>query len=101
LNAEKVRAEQQRISGYAPAGKETLADVIPRYLSHQKVRLTAQAYNAHAGIVEGHLRGLAAGPVKLAKIRRVDVNYATARSAKVAPSLVMELNVLQTLAQPP
>jgi integrase len=98
LNAEKVRAEQQRILGYAPAGKETLADVIPRYLSHQKVRLTAQAYQRTRGIVEGHLKP-ALGQVRLAKIRRVDVNqYATARSAKVAPgSVVKELNVLKHL----
>jgi integrase len=91
-------AEKQRVLGYAPPGKETFAEVMPRYLAHQRARLTAAAYARTKGIVETHLKE-SFGPMKLAEIRRGDVQkYVTERSAAVGPaSVVRELNTLKHL----
>lgn len=93
---ELQKAERARVLGYTTPGKETLAEIVTRYLIHQKARLTPRAYERTRGIIEGHLKP-AFGAVKLAEIRRADVQkYATDRSAKVAPgSVVKELNVLK------
>jgi integrase len=94
LAAERAKAEKARVLGYVPPGKETFAEITPRYLHHQKARLTPRAYERTRGIVEGQLKD-AFGVVKLANIRRVDIQkYVTERSAKVAPGTVTkELNV--------
>ena len=97
-NAELARVEKSRVLGYTPPGKETFAEVMPRYLAHQRARLTAAAYARTKGIVESHLKS-SFGPVRLADIRRGDVQkYVTERSAAVAPaSVVREMNVLKHL----
>ena len=71
---------------------------MPRYLHHQKVRLTPRAYERTRGVVEGYLKS-AFGRMKLANIRRADVQrYATERSSKVAPgSALKELSILKHL----
>jgi integrase len=96
LRDKALAAEKQRDRGYAPPGKETFAEVMPRYLSHQRARLTAAAYARTKGIVETHLKN-SFGPVRLADIRRGDVQkYITERSAAVSPaSVVRELNTLK------
>ena len=95
-NAELHRVEKARVLGYAPPGKETFEQIMPRYLAHQRARLTAAAYTRSRGIVEGHLKD-AFGPVRLADIRRGDVQkYITERSTHVAPgSVIKELNTLK------
>jgi integrase len=94
----KAKAEKARVLGYMPPGKETFAEIMPRYLQHQKARLTPHAYERTRGVVEGHLKS-AFGSVKLANIRRADVQrYATERSSMVTPgSVVKELNILKHL----
>src|SRR5205085_467108 len=69
--AEMLRVEQARTLGFAPPGEETFLEVAPRFLSHQKARLTPKAYEREQGIVEKHLSAFFAG--KLSAIRRVDV----------------------------
>jgi len=98
LAAERAKAEKARVLGYMPPGKETFAEIVPRYLQHQKARLTPHAYERTRGVMEGHLKS-AFGSVKLANIRRGDVQrYATERSSKVASgSVVKELNILKHL----
>ena len=97
-DAELRNVERVRVLGYTPPGKETLAEIIPRYLAHQRARLTAGAYTRTRGIVGSHLKN-AFGQLRLADIRRGDVQrYVTERSADVAPgSVVRELNVLKHL----
>ena len=97
-NAELARVEKSRTLGYTPPGKEMFSEVMPRYLAHQRARLTAAAYERTRGIVEGHLKN-SFGPVRLADVRRGDVQkYITERSAVVcASSVVREMNVLKHL----
>src|SRR5208283_3907189 len=97
-SAELARVEKSRVLGYTPPGKETFSEVMPRYLAHQRARLTAAAYARTKGIVESHLKS-SFGPVRLADIRRGDVQkFVTARSAAVSPaSVVREMNVLKHL----
>src|SRR5690242_19248195 len=52
LAAEKMRVEKARTLGYVPPGDETLSEIIPRYLKHQKARITTRAYERTRGIVE-------------------------------------------------
>lgn len=89
-------AEKARVLGYTPPSEATFEEYSARYLQHQKARLTVAAYLRTRGIVEKHLRA-AFGGVRLAEIRRVDVQrYITARSAAVqAASVTKELNVLK------
>jgi integrase len=96
LAQKRAEAEKQRVLGYAPPSEDTFAEFIPKYLKHQKARLTAKAYQRSQGIVETHLR-VAFGPVRLADVRRGDIQrYVTSRSAAVAPaSVAKELNVLK------
>jgi len=98
LAAERAKAEKARVLGYTPPGKETFAETAPRYLRHQKPRLTLRAYERTRGIVEGQLM-FAFGTSKIANIRRADVQrYATNRSSEVASaSVVKELNILKHL----
>jgi len=94
--AERQKVERARTLGYTPPGNETFAELIPRYLNHQKARLTPKAYQRTHGVVEGHLKPRF-GVLKLANLRRVEVSqYVTERSVKVSPaSVVKELNVLK------
>lgn len=95
--AEMLRVEQARTLGFAPPGEETFREVAARFISHQKVRLTAKAYEREQGIVEKHLSAFFVG--KLSTIRRVDIQrYITKRSGEVsAHSVQKELNVLKHL----
>jgi integrase len=81
-----------------PPTKETVTALIPRYLHHQKARLTARAYARTKGIVETHLK-TAFGAMRLSDIRRADVQkYITERTAEVsAGSISKELNTLKHL----
>jgi integrase len=98
LNAERARVERTRTLGYVPPTKETLAAIIPRYLQHQKARISRKGYERVRGIVETHLK-LAFGPMRLSDIRRVDIQkYITERTGEVSPgSVTKELNVLKHL----
>src|SRR6185437_8033616 len=58
IRAQKMAdAEKQRVLGYAPPSKDTFAEFEPRYLQHQKARLTPLAYARTFGIVDKHLHG--------------------------------------------
>jgi integrase len=94
--AEQQRVEKAQTLGYVPPTKATFTEIVPRYLNHQKARITPAAYRRSQGIIESHLKG-AFGQRRLADIRRVDVQrYITERSANVAPgSVIKELNTLK------
>ena len=99
LNAEKARVEKTLTLGYAPPSAESLEAVSKRFLKHQKARLTPAAYKRDDGILETHLRPFFGDSIKVAAIRRVDVQkYVTQRSGEVSPaSITKELNVLKHL----
>jgi integrase len=94
--AERQKVEKAQVLGYTPPSKERFTEIIPRYLNHQKARLTPAAYHRSQGIVEKHLKS-EFGQRRLADIRRVDVQkYLTERSAHVAPgSVIKELNTVK------
>lgn len=98
LAAEKQRVDKARTLGYVPPGDETFSEIVPRYLRHQKARITPQAYERTRGIVQSHLRE-AFGTTRLANIRKMNIqHYITKRCGDVAPaSVVKELNVLKHL----
>ena len=83
--------------GFAPPGEETFAEVAKRFLTHQEVRLSAEAYTREMGIVTHHLSPFFAGSLK--GIRRVDIQrYVTKRAGEVsAHSVLKELNTLKHL----
>ena len=93
--AELVRVEHAKVLGFAPPGKETLAELVPRYLAHQKARVSAGAYIREQGILKDHLQPAFTGPV--ASIRRGDIQrYITKRTGDVsAYSVQKELNCLK------
>jgi len=95
------KAERARVLGYAPPGKETFGELVPRYLHHQKARLTAKAFDRTRGVMEGHLRHFF-GHMRVADVKRIDVQrYITARSAHVGPaSVIKEINTLITCVEP-
>jgi integrase len=95
-SAELQKVERARVLGYTPPAKDTFAEIITRYLNHQKARLTPRAYERTRGIVEGYLKSTF-GMIALASIRRADVQrYITERTADVsAGSVTKELNVLK------
>lgn len=68
-----------------------------RFIAHQKVRLSAKAYQREEGIIDGHLTKFFTG--SLASIRRLDIQrYVTKRAGEVsAHSVTKELNVLKHL----
>jgi integrase len=74
-----------------------MAELAPRYLAHQKARVSAAAYTREKGILEDHLIPAFTGAV--ASIRRVDIQrYITMRSVEVsAYSVQKELNCLKHL----
>src|SRR5215467_10528188 len=81
---ELENAEKARLLGYTPPAKDSFAQFVPRYLKHQKARLTPNAYERTRGIVEGHLQP-SFGTMELALIRKRDVQtYLTERLAEVA-----------------
>ena len=98
MAAEKARVDEQRTKGYAAPTKESFASVLPRYLKHQKPRLSKRSYERTNGIVENQLRP-AFGAVRLSDIRRADIEqYVTERAGEVSSgSVVKELNVLKHL----
>lgn len=95
--AELLRVEHAKVLGFTPPGKETLAELAPRYLAHQKARVSAGAYVREQGILKDHLQPAFPGPV--ATIRRGDIQrYITKRSGEVsAYSVQKELNSLKHL----
>ena len=95
---ELTNVEKARVLGYSPPAKDTFAEIVNRYLNHQKARLTAHAYERTRGIVEDHLKSTF-GPTPLATIRRADVQrYITERTAEVsAGTVIKEINVLKHL----
>jgi integrase len=96
LAQKRAESEKQRVLGYAPPSEDTFAEFIPKYLKHQKARLTPKAYQRSQGIAEKHLK-VAFGAMRLADIRRGDIQrYITHRSTAVAAgSVTKELNVLK------
>jgi integrase len=98
LAGELQRVEKTRLYGIAPAGPETFAAVLTRYLAHQKPRLTPAGYERTRGITHQLLQPFF-GTAKLSEIRRVDIQrYVTHRSALIAAGTVArELNVLKRL----
>jgi integrase len=80
LRAKELEAvEKARTLGYTPPSKDTFAEFVPQYLTHQKARLTPEAYRRTSGIVEQHLKPLF-GTMQLALIRKLDIQrYVTGR----------------------
>jgi integrase len=97
-NAELAKVEKARTLGYTEPTKDTFAEVIPRYLKHQKARVTPEVYERTRGIVETHLKA-SFGTMRLASIRRQDVQkYITDRLGKVSTGTVIrEVSVLKHL----
>jgi integrase len=95
LQAEKSRADEIRTKGYTAATKDSFASILPRYLKHQKPRLTERSYERTEGIAR-KLR-IVFGEMPLGGIRRADIEqYVTERSGEVqAGSVLKELNVLK------
>ena len=96
--SELVRVEQAKVIGFNPPGEETFKEVGERYITHQRVRLTTNAFEREKGIVEKLLSPFFTG--KIAALRRLDIQrYVTKRSGdKVSPhTVVKELNVLKHL----
>src|ERR1700687_5849348 len=94
--AERKKVEKAQVLGYSAPSRASFSEIIPRYLNHQKARLTPAAYHRSQGIVEKHLKS-EFGQRRLADIRRVDVQkYLTERSAHVAPgSVIKGLNTMK------
>jgi integrase len=90
--AELVRVEQAKVLGFTPPGKETLSELAPRYLAHQKARISKTGYLREEGIVKAHLMPSFSGPI--ASIRRGDIQrYITKRIGEASPySVQKELN---------
>src|SRR5215813_11280974 len=83
-NKELANAEKARLLGYTPPSKDTFAELVPRYLKHQQVRLAPSAYRRTQGIVELKLQPVF-GNMQLALIRRRDLqDYVTSRLAEVS-----------------
>ncbi len=99
LNAERARVEKTLTLGYAPPSVESFDAVAKRFLKHQKARLTPAAFKREDGILESHLKPFFGSGIKVAVIRKVDVQrYVTHRSGEVSPaSVTKELNVLKHL----
>jgi integrase len=98
LREKKARADDIRVKGYAEPTKDSLASILPRYLKHQKARLTQRSYERTAGVVENQLRHRF-GAMQVGLIRRADIeHWVTERAEEVSPaSVVKELNVLKHL----
>src|ERR1700751_1891535 len=84
--------------GYVPPTKDSFASITPKYLKHQKARLSAESYERTNGIIENQLAPYF-GEMQLGGIRRTEIQqYVTKRAAEVsAGSVVKELNVLKHL----
>jgi integrase len=98
LREKKARADDIRVKGYAEPTKDSLASILPRYLKHQKARLTQRSYERTAGVVENQLRHRF-GEMQLGLIRRADIeHWVTERAEVVSPaSVIKELNCLKHL----
>lgn len=95
--SELVRVEQAKILGFNPPGEDTFEEVSTRFLTYQKARLTAKAYEREKSIVDLHLNTFFAG--KLSQIRKMDIQkYITVRSGSVGPATIRrEVCVLKHL----
>src|SRR5690348_3569413 len=79
-----AKVKEARLVGYVEPTKDTFADFAPRYLKHQKVRLTSKAYGRTEGIVQDRLQPVF-GATPLASIRKADVQrYLTDRLEDVS-----------------
>jgi integrase len=98
VHAEKLRADEQRTMGYAPPTRDSFASIVPKYLKHQKARLSNRSYERTSGIIENQLQSFF-GTMQLGNIRRNEIQqYVTQRASEVsAGSVVKELNVLKHL----
>jgi integrase len=98
VQAEKLRVDEQRTMGYAPPTKDSFASILPKYLKHQKARLSDASYGRTKGIIESQLTPFF-GAHQLGNIRRTEIQqYVTKRAGEVSPaSVVKELNVLKHL----
>jgi integrase len=94
--AEKARVDEQRTKGYAAPTQATFASLLPRYIKHQKARLSQRSFERTNGIVENQLRP-AFGGMPMGGIRRPEIqDYITQRVGAVsAGSVTKELNVLK------
>src|ERR1039458_6312535 len=61
-NAETARVDKARTLGYTPPAEDTFLELMPKYLAHQRARLTSAAYERTRGIVEGHLKDIQTAP---------------------------------------
>jgi integrase len=94
----RSRARELRETGQAPPSKDALSTILPRYLKHQKVRLSPESYLRTEGIVHSHLEPYF-GQMPMNSISRDTISqYASERAGKVsAASVVKELNTLKHL----
>jgi integrase len=75
----KTEAEKCRMLGIVPTTKDSFGEWAPRYLQHQKARLTAKAYQRTEGVVNKHLLPRF-GKLRLADLVRGDIErYVTSR----------------------
>lgn len=80
-----------------PPTKDSFALILPKYLKHQKARLSDASYGRTKGIIESQLTPFF-GTSQLGNIRRTEIQqYVTKRAGEVsAASVVKELNVQST-----
>jgi integrase len=93
--AELTRVAQHRILGFAAPTGDSFSEVADRFLKHQQPRVTVKTYERETWIVEHMLKPFF--PIKLAMLRRSDIQrYVTARKASPA-TIQKELNTLKHL----
>ena len=93
LGAEKLRVENARVLGYAPPGKETVAELAARYLPYQRARLTPAAFVRVEGQLRLHILPVF-GSRPLTAVRKADVEgYITRRSAQAGAATVLKETV--------
>lgn len=79
-----AEVEKNKVLGYVPPTKDTLAEFVPQYLKYQEAQLTPKAYERTRGIVDSHLKPFF-GTTPLAGIRKGDIQkYMTARLGEVS-----------------
>ena len=96
VDAERARVDELRTKGYAAPVRESFASLVPRYLKHQRSRLTPASMVRTKGILESHLIPVF-GNLQLGSIRRGDIQqFITTRSEHVSSASVSkEANVLK------
>lgn len=98
LAKRRARARELRETGQAAPSKDALATILPRYLKHQKVRLSPESYLRTEGIVNNHLEPYF-GQMPMNSISRDTISqYASQRAEQTSPATVVkELNILKHL----